>query len=207
MRQDVPQKGVVAEPDRFRAEPDDEVVVVLHPFEHALRVVLSGDRVGQPGTGPLTDARLQQELPLLRRPFGQDLVGQVVVDAADVTGEVGDRSPTVAAGDEAGSEIQAGSPPFGSLEQQAHLRRGETESMPLTQSGCFRCGERQVLGPDLGDLPGRAEALQRQRRLHAADEDDAQRRRRAPQQVAQLPQDLRIMYFLKIVDDQHRSVR
>jgi hypothetical protein len=104
MRQDIPQQGVVAEPEWFRAEPDDEIVVVLQLFEHALRVVLCGDRVGEVGTDPLTDARLEQELPLPRRAAGQDLVGQVVIDAADVTGEVGDRSPTVAAGEEAGSQ-------------------------------------------------------------------------------------------------------
>jgi hypothetical protein len=75
------------------------------------------------------------------------------------------------------------------------------------QGGCFLLGERQVLGPDLGDLPGCAEALQSQCGQQPADEDDAQWRRWMPEQVAHLPQDLRVVDLVEVVEDQDRLIR
>jgi hypothetical protein len=90
VRQYVAEQVVIAEPQRLRAEAEDEVDVVLQLLECELRVVMRGDRVSKVGTHLPTDAGFQQEPAMSPGPAGQDLLGQVLVNTAYVAGELGD---------------------------------------------------------------------------------------------------------------------
>jgi hypothetical protein len=147
----VAQERVVAEPARFRAEPDDEIIDPFQLLQRPLALGPQGDGVGEFAAHLLADARLEKEPTHVRGMAGKDLVGQVVVHGPQVTGEVSDPRP-VPPGKEAHREMQADGPTLGAVQQRRHLVAGDVQAVVGQQLGGLLRGEREIGRPDLGEV-------------------------------------------------------
>ena len=103
-------------------------------------------------------------------------------------------------------EADAGRPALGSPGEALERLRRQRDFVLRQQQARFDTAESEVAGPDLGQLAGQPEAMQRQQRVHARRNHQTQPR--VPQHVVKPAQHLGVGQQMKVVDDQrHRRVR
>ena len=100
----------------------------------------------------------------------------------------------------------AAQPSVRRVRHSSELRR-QRDAVPGQQQAGFGDGERQVAGPDLGQLPGQPVAVQRQRRVHPRGNHQPQPGPGVPQHVVKPVQHLGVGQQMQVVQDQrHRRV-
>jgi hypothetical protein len=170
--QGLTEQRVVAVPPSARPQGGDERVLALEPVERALTVALSGQRVRQLTADGRHQARLQQESPgppgVARDHLPQEVVGHGPVGPTEVP------RPGTWPPQEHGGEPQAGGPTFSSVEKLCHLTRMDGDAVPREELARLPCGEREVIGPNLGEVAADPQPVQHRRRLDASYQDDAQ---------------------------------
>ena len=100
-------------------------------------------------------------------------------------------------------QAQASRPTFRALVQRGHPALGQADPGPSKQFARLALGESQIAGPDLGDLVGKPQPVQPDRRIPARRQHHSRRARQNRQQTLELCQRLSRSQLVEIVDDQH----
>ena len=100
-------------------------------------------------------------------------------------------------------QAQASRPTFRALVQRGHPGVGQADPGRGKQLARLALGEPQIAGPDLGDLVGKPELVQPDRRIPARRQHHARRARQNREQTLELRQRLSRPQLVEIVDDQH----
>ena len=169
--------------------------------------LVAGQFAGGLSADLLQDGRAQQDVPDLRRLGVEDLRHQVAGQGAVVCDQL--RGELVRAGMSAHGDrgqAQAGRPALGPPGQALQRVRRQRDAVPGQQQAGFGDGERQVAGPDLGQLAGQPVAVQRQR-VQPRGHHQAQARLRVPQQVVKPVRHRGAGQQVQVIQDQrHRRV-
>ena len=136
-------------------------------------MLLLGEDRGELGAEPLDHGAPQQELLVLHGQAGQHLLAEVRRDCPIGAGEVSDAVPRPLPPQEERSESQSGSPPFGAFDQRARVGRADGHGMRGEQCRRLVVGERQVTGPDLGEVLGHPETVERELRIRSGQHHEA----------------------------------
>ena len=169
--QEVGEQRVVAVAGAV-AQRHQQAVEAVQPGQQQVAVVPIADRIGQGGVEAFQQRGLQQELLRLRRQVGEDLLGQVVGDAAGLAGEAFQVAATAVVGIEPQrGELQRGRPALGVLLQprEGGLGQGRSEHRPG-----FGGVERQGARVDPFQTAAGGQPRQRQRRRRAAGQQQVQ---------------------------------
>ena len=149
-------------PDRL-----DKPVRVRQGRQDCRGLLVAGQFAGGLGADLLQDGRAQQDVPDLRRLGVENLRHQVAGQGAVVGDQLGDELVRVGmSAHRDRGQAQAGRPALGPPGQALQRVRRQRDAVPGQQQAGFGDGERQVAGPDLGQLAGQPVAVQRQQRVH-----------------------------------------
>ena len=205
----VGEQVVVAPPAADLIQRHQEQPGPLDLLQQRLAPGPAGDRVAQRTGQPFQHRGLQQEGAHLLGLALEHLLGQVVQDVPVAAGERGHEPGDVRlAAQRQRGQLQPGCPAFGPRGQRRHICSGQRHvgyggHLPQQRRGLLN-GELQLSRAELGQLPAGPTPGQRQRRVAAAGQHQAQPRRpvlqQEPQRVVYLPGADHVV----IVEDQQR---
>ena len=205
----VGEQMVVAPPAAHLIQRHQEQAGLFHPLQHRLAIGAAGDRITQPAGQAFQQRGFQQEGAQLLLLAVQHLLGQVVQDIAVAAAE-GRHEPREIRlpPQRKGGQLQAGHPAFGAGRQRRHRRGGQVSTSRFTeQRRRLLCGEPQVGGAQLGELPAGPQPRQRQRRVGPAGQHQVQSRRQVLKQEPK--RDVHLLGVDQVViveDQQHLAV-
>ena len=194
--------AVPSGPDRL-----DKRVRVRQGQQDCRGPLVAGQFAGGLGADVLQDAGAQQDVPDLGRLGAEDLLNQVAGHGAVVGDQL--RGELVRVGMSAHGDrgqAQAGRPALGPPGQALQRVRRQRDAVPGQELPGFGDGERQVAGPDLGQLAGQPVAVQRQR-VHPRGHQQAQAGPHVPQHVVKALHHRGVGQQMQVIQDQrHRRV-
>ncbi len=202
----VGEQVVVAPPAAHLVQRQQEQAGPLDRLQHRLAIGAAGDGVAQLSRQPLQHRCLQQEPAHLVLLAVQHLPGQVVQDVTVAAAKRGHEPGHVGlTAHRQGGQLQAGHPPLRPGGQRRHGRAGQVSANRFAQQRRrLVCGEAQLSGPQLGQLPASPQPRQRQRRVAAAGQHEAQPRRQVLKQEHQGPvHHLGVDQVVVVEDHQH----
>ena len=167
-------------------------------------LVPAGQLRRDPGADPVHDAGLQQQVPDLGGLVIQRLLHQVPGDRAVLRGQLLDELPRITMiTQRQRRQPQPRRPPL--IDPGQQLQRGRRQRDPVLGHQLARLGhaERQLPGPDLGQLPGQPVPVQRQHRIRPRAHHQPQPRPRVPQQVRQPLHQPRPRQLMQVIQHQH----
>ena len=179
---------VIAEPLPVLVQRHDEQVVPLQHGQDLRGVGHPADRRAERGAEPAQHRRADQELLDFRRLPGEHLFGQEVTDEPVVPGELADElvRRRMTAQRQRG-QVHAGRPAFRPRHQIRQIRTIQLNARyRVHQHRHVRGGQAQLVGPDIEQLAGRAQAAQPQRRIGPGGQHQLDRRRQVREQEVQL---------------------
>ena len=100
-------------------------------------------------------------------------------------------------------QAQAGRPTFRALVQRGHPALGQADSGPSEQLARLALGEPEIACSDLGDLVGKPELVQPDRRIPARRQHYPRPARQSREQTLELREGISRLQLVEIVDDQH----
>ena len=171
-------------------------------------LLVAGQLAGGLGADLLQDAGVQQDIADRGRLGIEDLRHQVAGQGAVVGDQLGNELVRAGMGRHRDrGQPQARSPALGPPGQGLQRVRRQRDAVPGQQLPGFGGGERQVAGPDLGQLPGQPVTVHRQRRVHPCGHHQPQPRAGVPQHVTEPVQHLRAGQQMQVIEDhRHRRV-
>ncbi len=160
------------------------------------------------GADVVQDAGAQQDLANLRWLNVEHFVNQVADQGATFGHQFLDELARVGMGGQGkGGEAQARRPALGALGQALQQIRRQRAAVLGQQQTRFGDAERDVAGPDLGQLPGQPVAVQRKQRVHARGDHEPQGGPGIAQHEVQCLQHGRVGQHVQVIKDQgHRRV-
>lgn len=201
--QHVGEQRVVAIP----AMPErlDERVRPRLRREHARCLPVTGQLPGQVSADPVEDAGLHQQVAGADRLAVEHLVHQVAEDRAVFGAELLHELFRVGmAAHRQGRQPEPRGPALVPLGERRQRGRRQADAVQPEQQSRFGGGEGEIAGPDLGQVPGQPEPVQRQQRVHPGRDHQPQPRAGVPQQVGKLTEGPLAGQKVNVVEHQHR---
>src|SRR4051794_13282742 len=201
---EVRKKLVVAKPCALRVERHDERVGVLESQQHLLRTRPACQQVGELTAHPVDERGSQEHALNVARLTFEHLGHEVLPDRPVGAGELGHEALGIrmaAEGDH--GKAQAGRPAFGALVQRDRPGVGQADARRGQQLARLALGEPEIAGPDLGDLVGKSEPVQPDRRIPARRQHEACRAREPRKEMLELREGVGRLQLVEIIDDQH----
>jgi hypothetical protein len=201
--QKLAEQRVVAVPLPASVQRREQRAAARQLGEPPLAAGAAGQRVRELAVEHIDDRRAKQEAPVLGRDVGQDLREQVVADRPVVAGEVVDEALRLGMiAKRQSREAQRTDPPLGVFPQPPDVRLVHRHAELRQHLGGLREREGELRGPDLGQLVLEPEPPEAQRRVCARRQDDAQRRRRAPEETVDVGVHM-VADLVEVVEHQH----
>ena len=188
------------------AERHHEDVGPLQPGQGPLAVVAAGEGVGQLAAELVHDRGPDQEVAQLGRQAVQDLGDQVAGQAAVVAGQLEHEPAWVGVAQHRHrGQAQPGRPALGAGLEHGQVGVGQPgpEVVAVQQLGHLGHAEGQVGGPELAQLAGDEQPVQRQGRVGPGDQHQPEPGRGVADQQLQPPQDLGVGELVDVVEHQH----
>ena len=203
--QDLAEEVVVAVPAAMVVEGDQRQVRVLEPLEAGRAVLAAGHDVAQRRRQALEDRGLEQEVAGVGRLAVEHLGRQVVDELAVVACERGDeRVGLGAAAQREPGELQPRRPALGAVLQLRDLPRREVQpERAVEQRGRLGVAEAQLSHADLDELPARAQAPERQRRIGARGDRQVHRGRQVLEQEGERLVHPRVGDEVQVIEHEH----
>ena len=183
LTQQIAKEMVIAIPAPLLVERDDEQVGAFEVFQSLLCGYGSVAQYGfaERGAQTVENGCAQQEslymFWLALEDFFEQVIEHKAVTAGEGLNESGCVSRSVPLHGQ-GCQLQTGNPALGALLQPGDIALGEIQSHhPVEEIGGFGGGEAQVGGTQFGELIAHPQTCQRQGRVFAAGDDQAQLRR------------------------------
>ena len=194
------EQRLVAVPLAFLVERDQEQVLVGDALEQLRRIGGLTYVVAEAGEEPREHGGLGQERAQVVVEPGEDLAREVVRDVGLATADLIER-PAGGPHPQRG-EVQSDAPALGPLHERFELVIGELDPFGGRQQfACLITGERELGRPQLGERAVCAPARQRQLRVGAGDQDQADAVGQRPDRMGDRRQAARAGDLVEVVED------
>ncbi len=184
----------------------DQRVRLRQRRENVPRIVITGQFGGDPGVHAVKDRGFQQQVPHLGGLRIENLFHQVAGDRAVLSHEFLDellRVRVAPHGDR--GEAERGNPALRPLGEELQRLAGQRDAVMSHEDAGLVHAERKLVRPDFGELAREPVAVQRQQRIAARGNHDAQEGPGVPEQPGQPTQAPLISHQMKVV--QHQQER
>ncbi len=205
--EELQQQPVIAVPDLGPGVAGDEEVRCRELGQHPAAVAPAGQRVGELRADRVRNGRTEQELAQAVGLPVEDLVQQVVRDGPIVARETAQEAGAIRLrGERERGEADPGGPALGAIAQRLDIALGQIGRERLERLAALVHGERELGGPDLGEVVRQAQALQAQARVRPCREHQPEPARRAVDECLQLPLDDRALDLVEVVEHEHHGL-
>ena len=189
-------------------ERNDERIGPREPGEHLPAAGHAGHRVGERARYLVQETGFYQQLALRFRLLAQDLVDQVLTDAARIERQLGDEIGGILSPlHPHGGQLHASRPSLGPRGQDAGIPVLEGNPVGTQYLGDLSIVHGQVRRAQLVHLAGQPVSVQRQQGVAARGQDQPQAGMPAANQAVQAGQDLGVNEHVRVIDDHDERVR
>ncbi len=185
------------------ADLHDEPGIPGQPVQYRARVRPAGESGRQPGRNRPADADCRQHLPISAREPGEELADEEVGHRAGVRREPLQELIRIGLAAQGGTgQTHTCRPAAGTGVHLADLRRGQPKARSAQERAGLLRGEAQLVDANLAQVARGSEPAQRQRRVRATAQQEAQPGGPGDQERLQALQRCRSDEFVDVVQDQ-----